>query len=101
MHAQQITFSSVSLKVNRPIMKIYGKNNICVCICVFYDYSVFKWVMTEISHNLWAFLIYGILYMHMTCSKVELGIVINQHTNTVKALTINFLNRSIIINYKF
>jgi len=38
---QQITFSSVSLKirVNRPIVKLDGKEMIRVCIWVFYDDS--------------------------------------------------------------
>jgi len=77
MYAQQITFNSVSSKnlSQSTHDAIYDKNIIGVCISVFYDNSIFKWVMTYV----WAFLIYTILYTHNFPKNWT--IVYNPHTN--------------------
>jgi len=74
-YAQQITLSYVSLKirVNRPIMKLSGKNITCVSMWVFYYNSVFKWWLS-------AFLIFATLYTQNL--QKNWTIVKKPHTNT-------------------
>jgi len=89
--AQQITDSSVNLevRVNQPIMKLKGKNIICVCMLVFTIVQYFSKLC-----------VYNIALIKYTHYSLKNWIIVkNQHTNTDNFLTIKLHNR--LIHSKF
>ena len=88
INAQQITFSSVSLKnrMNRPIMKLDGMNIICVLMLVFYNYSVFKSVVS-------IFNLRNITYTY------NFSILKKQYIDIDNIFNIKLYNRSIDSNF--
>jgi len=69
-------------------MELDDKNLIYVRMLVFYDYSVFKWVMIIFY--------FAIFYAYNLLKNWT--VVKNQHTNIDKVFTIKFHNRSIHSN---